>query len=145
MTESKPSPNEWELREAAARRRQFWIFSALAGAGFIVGLSVAILEPQDAGILTGGTIPAPLAIILCLITLVAIVAGSWRMWRTADEVDRSQHLWANSAAVMVAMLGYIIWFMLWKGGLASEPSAHPIFLATVITGSATYLWKKFTD
>ncbi len=144
MTDLDKSPNEWEAREAAARRRTYWLFGGLAGAGFVVGLTTALVEPEDAGLMTGGTIPPALAILFAAITIVAIVLGSWRMWRHADELDRTQHLWANSVAVSVAMLSYMLWFLLWKGGLLPEPSAHPIFLATVIAGCATYIWKKVT-
>lgn len=143
MTPEPHDGSPWVAREAARRRRQWWIYGILAGSGFVVGMALALAEPKDAEIFSGGSVPPWLALAFTLVLCIAVGWGSLRMWRSADEVERKQHHVSNSAAATSALMGYGIWFFLWKGGIASEPSAHWLFLATLTTGLIAYGWMKF--
>ena len=125
----------------ARRRRIFVIIGTLAASGFVLGFLSAHFEREDGEFLEG--IPAAWAIIASLVFLLTCTVGTWRYFKAVDEFERRDNSWAMMMAFNVYLVGYPIWFLLWKGGLVPEPSHEIIFVVLYFVLMAAYGWKKF--
>lgn len=136
-----PTPGAGEAALKARRRRLYTIIGALALSGFVVGFLSARFEREGGGFLEG--IPAEWAIAASAIYLLTITIGTWRYYKVVDELERHDNRWAMTMALNLYLIGYPIWFMLWKGGLVPEPSHEIIFVVLYLALMAAYGWKKF--
>ncbi|WP_448657928.1 hypothetical protein ACPVPU_10690 [Sphingomonas sp. CJ99] len=135
-----PTPGIGETAQKQRRRRIAWILAALIASGFAVGFLSARLEKPDGGFLEG--IPAYWAIAASAIWLIAVCYGGWRLHKATDELERSTNRFASVIALNIYLVGYPVWFFLWKGALLPEPSHEAIFVVIYLTLILTYLWKK---
>ncbi len=130
--------------EAAARIRRNRIAGTTAllmAAGGVIGL-LTVLGQHDIRDGLSGTLHPAAAIAAAAILVVSIVYGSWRYFRTVDEVERRDNYLANSIGLYFYMLGYAGWYLLWRGQLVPEPSHELLFGATFTVTMIAYFWKK---
>lgn len=129
------------IAAARARRRKLaWTLAALMGAGAVVGFFSALLEAEGGGFLEG--IPPAWAIAASVVTVLAIGIGSWRYNKATDELDRRDSMWSSAVTLNLLFVGYAVWYLWWKGGLAPEPSHEVMMVTTFIVGMLAYLYKK---
>ncbi|MBX9815602.1 MAG: hypothetical protein K2X76_12945 [Sphingomonas sp.] len=147
MARGEPGPGE--RAERARRRRVAWLMGALALAGGVIGFTAARLErggiEGNFNVLQIGALPPWFAILATLTFVGAVGIGSWFYWRGMDEVARRDHYRGAVWALNVYLLLYPSWFLLWRGGLVSEPSHRALFLITVATSMIVYLWSKWRN
>jgi len=129
-----------------AQRRRFWRTLGIAGIG---GIPVGFAVGFGAGY-TGGDFdafwnwaPDGLVIALLVFSLAAILYGSWRFYKSIDEVELLDNLWASSTAYSAYVLLFPLWWVLGKTGMAPPPNDWLIFLAALGAGLAFYLWRKW--
>lgn len=130
-------------REAAARNARLTIYGALGLAGGLVGYLFGFYETGDGPGIAQGNIPAWLAIILAIVTALALVGGSYLAWRRMDEVEWQHNRVAAAVGAAVVMTGYPIWYLLWKGQLVSGPSHEAVFITLYLVTTAAYFYRKF--
>jgi hypothetical protein len=135
-------PGLGELADRRRNRRKLLTFGAIFAAGLPIGFFSALLEKGGEDGFMAGTLPPWFAVLAAAVFLLATVGGGLA-WRTRmDELDRRDHLQTNSAAGATAVIGFPVWFLLWKGGLAAAPDAAWLFGAAMIAGAVTYLYLK---
>jgi hypothetical protein len=126
-------------RAEKARNRRFWTtLIVLALAGAVVGGIMSVLTDGD----LSGPLPAGWAVAAALIYAAAVIGGSWYFFRTIDEVEMRDNLWAATVAVYFYSLVYPVWYLFWKGSLVPEPGHELIFIATMVVMTSAYLGKK---
>lgn len=140
MTGDKPGPGEAANR--ARTRRLFVTFAVLAAIGGVVGFTTAMVEDRDASLLSGGSVPGWFAILAALALVVAVTAGSVVYHRSMDELQRLDNYWATAMGANLLLLGYPVWLILWKGGLAPLPDAFTLYVAVFATTMLAYLLRK---
>ncbi|UZK70531.1 hypothetical protein OKW76_05670 [Sphingomonas sp. S1-29] len=135
--------------EQAARLRQRRIrrlFAALAAAGFVTGLVMALLEDDAKGPVAGvGALPPAFAIGAVVLGIVAILWGGLRYWQSTDELDRRDNMLASMIGLNMYALTYPAWWTLWKGALVPAPNGETIFMATMIVTAISYGWLKYRN
>lgn len=135
-----PTPGAGEAALKARRRRLYTIIGALMLSGFVIGFFSARFEREGGGFLDG--IPAAWAVTASIVFLLACTIGTWRYYKVVDELERHDNRWAMMMSLNLYLIGYPIWFLLWKGGLVPEPSHEIIFVALYVALMAAYGWKK---
>lgn len=134
---------EGERREAARRRKRWWIVAALAGIGFVPGLYVGFQHgaaaAQDQPLVWSPT----LAALLAGLYLVAVAVGAILMNSVMDEIERQRGYKAVSFAGAALMVVYPTWFLLWKGGFVPEPVHWMLFVLFWLSLALASLWYRF--
>ena len=123
--------SDYERIERDRRRRKFATVGALAAVG---GIGGGIVGAREADRLFDLAQPWPplLCLALAALLLVAAAVGSFALHRQTDEVERLAKLKATHAGASVYLLGYPIWFLLWKGGFLPEPMHVLIYAITIV-------------
>ena len=134
---------DWQARAEQRKRRLYIIIAILFGMGLFSGFLVGFFEKDDSGLMAQGSIPPEIAIITTVIFGIAITFGAVRFHRSSDELERRNMLYAAAMAGNVALAGYPTWFILWKGGLVSEPDALALFGTAYLVHITAYFWYKF--
>lgn len=141
MTSPKPvmpEPGDGERAEKA-RKRRFWaIVIGLMVAGGIIGGVQSVLTRGD----PSAGLPAFWGIALAVIWFVSVLAGSWFFFKSVDEVEVRDNLFAGTIAAYWYGTIYPVWYFLWKGGVVPEPMHEAIFITTMLAMAAGYLGKK---
>jgi hypothetical protein len=120
----------------------YWTFGALFAAGLPIGFFAGRLEEgHDGGILTG-TLPPWFAVLAAVAFTVAVVAGSIIRHRRRDELERRDNLIAGAVGSNLVMLGYPLWFFLWKGGLVGMLPHWALFAVAFFGSMITYSYLK---
>lgn len=132
--------NVGERNERAARNRRLGYYAALVATGFAVGFVFALAEGK--GGWSDDGIPSLIAIILAIVTFGAMFGGSLLIKRRTDEVEWQNNLFAGAMATFVVVLGYPVWFLLWRGGLVPEPSHIVMFATLYLVLGGAYLFRK---
>ncbi len=136
-------PNIGERRARLARNRRLSLYGALLAAGMVVGFFFGLYETDGTAWIAQGNIPGWLAILLASVTAIALIGGTIMTHRRIDEVERQNNLVSAALAAAVVLLGYPVWFILWKGRLVSEPSHEVIFITLYAVMILAYLYRKF--
>ncbi len=141
MAKADDTPGAGERATRERSRRIWWIMGGMAAIGFVTGFATAFLEKDEGGAFPGALPPA-FAIGAALVFVIAVVFGSWRYFRTIDEVERRNNyvgaIWGLNFYVVL----YPVWFFLWKGGLVIEPMHEALFVATLVVTMIAYFWTK---
>lgn len=133
---------EGELRGQQRRRRRLAMFAAFVAAGFAMGFGLSRAEGDGLGPLEG-PIPAWVALLLSVAWLAVTIGGTLWYRRTVDEHDLVANGWSMAMAGSVLLLAYPVWWLLWRGDIAREPSAHILFIAAYLVALVAYIWKKY--
>ena len=131
-----------QARDRAKNRRLVWLFAGLALAGGFVGFTFARFETKN-DVTLGGTIPPAVAIALAVVTFVAMVWGTLVYKRRIDEVVLRDNIYAGAWGAFTVLVGYPVWFLLWKGSLLPEPSHMAMYAALSVVTCAVYLFRKY--
>jgi hypothetical protein len=127
---------EGERAEAARGRRSLMLVAASAVIAVVLVGGTALFK-QDHGHL------APAWAIACTaLYALAIVASGWFACRMTDEVEARHNIQAVAIGGGVYCLVYPSWYFLWRGELVPEPSHEILYLVTIATITAAYVWKK---
>ena len=127
-------------------RKRFWRNLMIAGAG---GIQIGFAAGFGAGYTQGdfdafwNWAPDWLVIVLLGLTLAGLIYGSWRFYRSIDEVELLDNLWGSSAAYSAYALLFPSWWVLGKAGIVGEPHDIVIFVVALAAGSAVYLGRKW--
>src|SRR5262245_51848568 len=134
--------SEFERLERSRRRRKFAIVGALALAG---GIGGGIVGARESDKLFDLAQPWPplLCLALAALLLFAAAVGAFVLHRPADEVERLAKLKATHAGASLYLLGYPIWFLLWKGGFLPEPMHVLIYAVIIVAMLAASLYYRF--
>jgi len=134
--------SEGEQLERGRRRRKFLIIGALAAVG---GIGGGIVGGHEADRLFDLAHPWPplLCLALAAALLVAVVIGKFALRGQLDEVEKLAKLKATNVGASLFLIGYPIWFLLWKGGFVPEPQHVVIYAVLLVVMLLASLFYKF--
>jgi drug/metabolite transporter (DMT)-like permease len=135
-------PSDYERIERNRRRRKLAIVLAMGAVG---GIGGGIVGAREDGHLFDLAHPWPplLCLALAALFLLAVGIGTLLMRRQIDEVERMTKLRATHVGAMLLLVGYPVWFLLWKGGFLPEPQHVAIYAAFLIVSLLASLYYKF--
>lgn len=133
---------EGEIKLRDKRRRLYVVLGALMAVGFVTGFGLAFAEEEGSDWLSG-RIPAWVALLLAGVWLASMIVGKIWFFRNVDELEVRINVWAMAASGSAVLIGYPVWWLLWRGGMVEEPSAHIMFGALYAVAILAYLWKKY--
>jgi hypothetical protein len=139
---ARPELSPGEAAERARKQRIWTIIGGLFVAGMAVGFLTARFEVGDGGLLEAN-LPPTFALIAALFTGAVLIGGSLLFHRRIDEVERRHNMLAGTIGANALLVGYPIWFILWKGGWVPEPQHWMLFAMVYLVVTTTYLWSKF--
>jgi hypothetical protein len=135
-------PGEGERREAARRRKRLILFSVLFVSGLVSGFYVGFREAGTIFHGEDGLWSPALALGMIALFILAIAGGSWVLNGVMDELERARTYKAASLGGTLFMLGYPIWFFLWKGGFVREPIHWVMYVFFVFALLGAMAWYK---
>ncbi|HYW17660.1 MAG TPA: hypothetical protein VE891_16085 [Allosphingosinicella sp.] len=119
------------------RRRRYWTLMGLAlAAAVVIGLAGRILGTPY------GPIAPAAAIGLAAALLVLTVVGNWVYFRSIDELEVASNLIGGFWGFYAFMVGWPLWHILWRGGLAPQPEFLPLYMGAGVVALAGFLWKR---
>ena len=140
--------NEGLTRREKLNRNIVWGCGLAGGA---IGLFLAFYETSvgnsDTGpalIFADSPMPPVIALMLAFFwaVIMPIIAWFWHK-RAIDEQEASAYRDGGYYAAYAFLIGAPTWWMLWRGGLASEPDGVVIFMLFASLWSAVWFWKKY--
>ena len=84
-----------------------------------------------------------LCLALAAALLVAVVIGKFALRGQLDEVEKLAKLKATNVGASLFLIGYPIWFLLWKGGFVPEPQHVVIYAVLLVVMLLASLFYKF--
>lgn len=130
-----------EQANKARSRRILTTMAALVFGGFVVGFTGAMVEQKVPGDV--GTFPPGFAIAATVFFLALIIGGSWRYFRSIDELEKKNNYVGAIWGANIYLTVYPAWYMLWKGGLVREPMHEALFVVMIFSTFVAYLWHKY--
>lgn len=119
------------------RRRRYWTLMALAlAASVVIGLAGRVLGTPY------GPIAPAAAIGLAAALLLLAIVGNWVYFRSIDELEVASNLVGGYWGFYVFMVGWPLWHILWRGGLAPKPEMLPLYVTAGLIAVAGFLWKR---
>ena len=127
----------------AERRRSFWtILAALAVLGAVIGFASGLFAAHaDAN---GEWAPAwrvGTAIAIVAFTVLAAY-GSWRFFRTVDELELADNLWGSLFGFYTYALLFPTWWAFGKLETVPQPDQWVIYAASMAVAALTYFYRK---
>ena len=120
------------------RRRRYWTLMALASAAaLVIGFTGRLLGTPY------GPIAPAAAIGLAAALILLTVVGNWVYFRSIDELEVASNLVGGLWGFYAFMVGWPLWQILWRGGLAPEPEMLPLYVGAGAVAVAGFLWKRF--
>ncbi len=140
---SEPGAGE---RLEAQRRRRLWgsvgvLFVAGAISGAVTGYGAASRNLKINEI--WASLPQPAVLALVGIALAVFVAGCWRFYRSIDEVELGDNLWASTASYYVYATLFPVWWVLAKANILPQPGGWTIYAIALGGGAIIYIWRKW--
>jgi len=135
-----PGTGEERARRRSRRATLVSVGLAIAGLGLGIAASRTRLGPTIGGsdLSTGWAAAGVVAI------LVVLGFTIWWLRNGIDEIERQKHFVGVAIGAYGYMAGYPIWFVLWKGGLTTEPDHQILFTAFLAISFAAMAWQKLS-
>ena len=130
----------------AQHRKRFWRNLVIAGIGAApIGFGVGWYAGHNEGDIDAFWSAAPDWLILSMLALAiaTILYGSWRFYRSIDEVELQDNLWSSFAAYGAYAVLFPSWWVLAKAGITGEPNHWLIFFLALGIGLVAYLGRKW--
>jgi MFS family permease len=134
--------SDYEQLERTRRRRKFAVIAAMGAIGGVGG-GIVGGRMSDATFDLAHPWPPLLCLALAAAYLLAIGLGKFLLRRQIDEVERMTKLRATHAGAAVFLIGYPIWFLLWKGGFLPEPQHVAMFAIVLVASLLASLFYRF--
>jgi len=135
---------------APATRRERLNRNILVACGLLGGviggtMVLANREALEAGnIFNDAPLPAGIALVIVLVLGVVVPALSIYWHRSAvDEQEADAYKTGALYGLYVFMIGAPVWWFAWRGGFAPEPDGPLLYMATVLTVGAVWMWRKY--
>jgi uncharacterized membrane protein YciS (DUF1049 family) len=141
--EASMAEGDWQTRAQKRQRRINTVIGTLFCIGLVSGFLVGFFEDEQAGLVSANSIPPWLAVVTAIVFVVAVTFGSWKLMQVSDELERVIHTKTTVVAGNAMLIGYPVWFILWKGGIVPEPDAFWLFVAGFVSSTLAYAWYKF--
>ena len=128
---------EGERLQQARERQVLTVKGSLFLLGVMSGALIGyFIMSDDFGF--DGPWPPAIAIGIAVVYVLAIGIGSELLNNKIDEAERMQTYKAVAFAGTAYMIGYPVWFLLWKAGLLIEPIHWLLFIGfwALLIGSA---------
>ena len=126
------------------RRRKFWrLVFLLAGIGGAAGFVFGFIH--GAADATGEPVSDTARSIAALALVVAVVGGgyfSWRFFKSADEVEVTDNLWASLIGFYVYGFAFPTWWALAWLDATPQPVDWIIYAAAMLIATAAYGVRK---
>jgi hypothetical protein len=90
----------------------------------------------------GGDLSPTLAILLALLFVIGFIVSNWLYLRNVDELEWANNFSAGFWSLLTLTALYPTWLVLWSGDLVPEPDAEGLYLITLGSAGAFYLWKR---
>lgn len=142
-TEAAMVEADWQARAQRRKARWYATCAILLGMGLLTGFLLGYFEKDGTDLMAANSIPTSIAILTVLIMGVALTVGQYYFVASSDELERRNMLNAVAMSGNVILVGFPLWFILWKGGLVPAPDAFALFAAAYAANIATYFWYKF--
>lgn len=131
-------------REHAQQRKRFWtILGWLALFGAVVGFAAGLFAALE----NRAVLSAPVAIaaisVLTIIYLGAAAYGSWRFFRSVDELELADNLWGSLFGFYAYALIFPAWWVAGELEFVPDPNQWAIYLTSMSVGIATYFYRKW--
>ena len=125
------------------RNRQKWIVTAcLFASGAVLGF--AVMRAEDVmGFDFGGPWPREVALAALALLTLSLTIGTIVQHRQFDDFERAVHTKAAAFAATVVLVGYPVWFLLWKAQLVPAPTHWGPPLVGLFALYAGYGWYRF--
>lgn len=126
------------------RRRRFWaILGVLAIIGAVAGFSTGFVAGADKAH-DGQFSPATLQLVGLGAVLFALATayGSWRFFKSVDEVEVADNLWGSLIGFYVYAILFPTWWVLSKTQLLPPPDQWVIYGVSLATATAAYFYRK---
>jgi preprotein translocase subunit SecY len=120
------------------RRRIAMVIGSVLLAIIAVG-AIIFAEAIERG---KGDLSPTAAILLVLLFVAGFIASNWVYLRNVDELEWANNVGAAFWALMILVMAYPTWLVLWLGGLVREPSAYGLYMVTMGSAGAIYIWKR---
>lgn len=131
-----------EQRERAKSRRKYTIIAVIFVVGMISGFLAARAEDWRNYDFSGPWAPE-VALGILAAFLITVGVGTLFLRREMDDYEKMVNLKATAFAAGVVMIGYPVWFLLWKASLVIEPVHWVIFLAFYASLYPALLYYRF--
>jgi hypothetical protein len=118
--------------------------------GGVIGAATSIMEsgPSSGGdngaaSYLDGKLSPTVAVILALVSILAIVPLTIWYHKNADEHEERAVLWGTTVGGYVTITAAFIWTLLYKGGLMPEPDVTGVMMIFCIGSLGCYAWMKY--
>ena len=136
---------EEPLTKKERLNRNLLLGSGLLGA--VMGALVMLGSNQDlaqADVFSDAPLPAGVALMMVLVLGLVVPAISIYWHRSAvDEQELDAYKTGAMWGMYLYMIGAPIWWFAWRGGFAPAPDGVAIYVATITTMGAIWVWKKY--
>lgn len=120
------------------RRSRFWMMLGLfAVGGFIAGILSGLVTPDE-----GVRINPAFTLVFLAIMIVGFLGLSWYFFRSVDELELADNLWAGLFGIYFYIAVQPSWWLLHRADLAPPIDPWPIYFATCFLSFAVYLARK---
>ena len=130
-------------RAERARRRRVWktyaVFGAAAAA--IDVMLMLVVRPQSSG---QPPFPPFAAITAAVVFVVMLTGGVWWQLQQSDELSYRNNLEAFTIGFLANASAFFLWWFLWLGGLATEPSAFALVVGSTLVSALALGYFKLT-
>ena len=127
------------------RRRYFWrLVFILAGVGGAAGFVFGFIH--GAADATGVPVSDTARTMAAVSLVVAVVGGayfSWRFFKSADEVEVTDNLWASLIGFYVYGFAFPTWWALSWLEMLPKPIDWILYAAAMLSATAAYVVRKW--
>ena len=145
MTGAVMDKGEGERLESARRRRFWTVIVILNVIGLLIGFSFGYVSGHRGIPLAQAGEALPDGVVVALVAggIAAFSYGCWAFFKTIDEVELADNLWASTASFYAYAVLFPSWWVFSQAGIASGPNHWAIFFVSLAAGLVVYGYRKW--